>query len=857
MSAAQWIVLKFGGTSVSTKARWATIGKLANSRLAEGGCVLIVVSAVSGVTDQLKALIEAEPAARAELAQRLVEQHRAFAAELGVDAAILAEVEAELDECLSSPHAAARAFPWQARVFALGELWSSRLGAAFLTASGTTTEWLDARTQLSAQALPNQGDWARHLSTTCQVQHAPALAEQLAQAGRSQITQGFIARNLSGETVLLGRGGSDTSAACFGTLLGASRVEIWTDVPGMFSANPRRVPQARLLRHLDYDEAQEIATTGAKVLHPRCLGPVREGGVPLWIKDTQRPDLEGTCIDASGGDGPLSVKAISHRIGVTLVSMESIGMWQQVGFLADVFDYFRRHGLSVDLIGSAETNVTVSLDPSENLLSADTLEALCADLARVCRVKVIAPCAAITLVGRGMRRMLHRLSEVLAEFGEQRVHLVSQSSNNLNLTFVVDESIAEALLPRLHEHLIRARVMAVDDARLFGPSWEALSAPEDVTLPLPWWQRERDKLLQIAAEQGPAYVYHLDSVRNQARRLQQIEPVDRWFYAIKANDHPQLLQALVAQGFGLECVSAAEVAHVQRHCADLDAARIMFTPNFAPRDEYRQALAADVMVTVDALHALAQWGEDFAGAQIALRVDLGPGRGHHDKVRTGGSASKFGLAPSELAQAQELARKVGAKVVGLHAHLGSGILDPQHWAEVYAQLAALGERFVDLRWLDIGGGLGVPGQGERELDLDLVAAGLAKVKALYPQWALHMEPGRYLVADAGVLLTRVTQTKLKHGVRFVGVDAGMNALLRPALYDAVHPIANLTRLDEPATETVTVVGPICESGDVLGRERRLPASVEGDIIAIAQAGAYGAVMANRYNRRPLIAEVLL
>ena len=263
------------------------------------------------------------------------------------------------------------------------------------------------------------------------------------------------------------------------------------------------------------------------------------------------------------------------------------------------------------------------------------------------------------------------------------------------------------------------------------------------------------------------------------------------------------------------------------------------------------------MVTVDGLHPLQHWGAEFEGAQIALRVDLGPGRGHHDKVRTGGQASKFGLAPADLERARLLAADAGAKIVGLHAHLGSGILDPQHWAEVYAQLAALGERFVDLRWLDIGGGLGVPGSGERELDLAQVAAGLARVKQLYPHWDLHMEPGRYLVADAGVLLARVTQVKDKHGVRFVGIEAGMNALLRPALYDAVHPIVNLSRLGQPATDTVTVVGPICESGDVLGRERRMPAAAEGDVILIAQAGAYGAVMGNRYNRRPLIAEVVL
>ncbi len=242
----------------------------------------------------------------------------------------------------------------------------------------------------------------------------------------------------------------------------------------MFSANPRQVPGARLLQRLDYEEAQEIATTGAKVLHPRCLSPLREPRVPLLIKDTNRPELEGTVIGPEVRAHAPSVKAISARKGITLVSMESVGMWQQVGFLADVFAHFKRHGLSVDLIGSAETNVTVSLDPTENLLDSDVIAALATDLAKVCRVKVIAPCAAITLVGRGMRSLLHTLSGVLAEFGQLRVHLISQSSNNLNLTFVVDEEVVDALLPHLHELLIRAGALRTDDSAVFGPSWQML-----------------------------------------------------------------------------------------------------------------------------------------------------------------------------------------------------------------------------------------------------------------------------------------------------------------------------------------------------------------------------------------------
>ncbi|MHB8446987.1 MAG: aspartate kinase, partial [Rudaea sp.] len=479
--AASWIALKFGGTSVSTCARWDKIAAIARAWRERGKHVLIVVSALSGITDQLKALTEAHADVRQRRAIRdaIVARHEAMFAEMELaDRAPLHYWLERLEALVANARAEAGGLPWQAEVLALGEQLSSTLGVAYLNRLNHAAQWLDAREHLRAEPLPNQNAWGRYLSASVPTTPDAVFAQALAARGSLFVTQGFIARNGAGETVVLGRGGSDTSASYFGALLKAEKVEIWTDVAGMFSANPRQVPNARLLARLDYEEAQEIATTGAKVLHPRCINPVREARVPLAIKDTNFPELAGTEIGAAVPDAAPSVKAISSRGGITLISMESIGMWQQVGFLADVFEHFKRHGLSIDLVGTSETNVTVSLDPTENLVNSDVLSALCADLAKVCRVKVIAPCAAITLVGRGMRSMLHKLSGVLAEFGAQRVHLISQSSNNLNLTFVVDEAIAVDLVPTLHDLLIRAQAMRVEDAAVFGPSWRDLYKKE-------------------------------------------------------------------------------------------------------------------------------------------------------------------------------------------------------------------------------------------------------------------------------------------------------------------------------------------------------------------------------------------
>ena len=659
------------------------------------------------------------------------------------------------------------------------------------------------------------------------------------------LTQGFISRHADGGTAILGRGGSDTSAAYFGALLGAQRVEIWTDVPGMFSANPREVPDARLLTRLDYYEAQEIATTGAKVLHPRSIKPCRDAGVAMAILDTERPELPGTTIDGNAVTVP-GVKAVSRRNGIVLVSMEGIGMWQQVGFLADVFARFKKHGLSVDLIGSSETNVTVSLDPSENLVSSNVLAALSEDLAEVCRVKVIAPCAAITLVGRGMRSLLHKLSDVWAEFGRERVHLISQSSNDLNLTFVLDEDLDEDMLPRLHALLAQCGAMPVTETAVFGPSWRSLDKPA-ANRPQTWWQRLQPRLLEAAKSGTPRYAYHLPTVRERARELMDVAAIDRRFYALKANPHPEILRTLEAEGFGFECVSQGELDHLFTVLPTLAPDRVLFTPSFAPRREFEAALARGVFVTLDSLVPLQQWPQLFKGRDIVLRVDPGFGQGHHEKVRTGGQAAE---AVSQFAAA---ARATGARITGLHAHIGSGIHDARHWHTVYASLAAIAEGIGTVSFIDVGGGLGVAYDPEAEpFDLESYAAALAEVKAAYPQYALWVEPGRYLVAEAGVLLLSVTQVVDKQGQRRVGDVGGMNALMRPALYGAWHEIVNLSRPDAPPGPPCEVVGPVCESSDVLGKQRRLPeATAEGDVLLVGHAGAYGAVMANRYNLRAL------
>jgi diaminopimelate decarboxylase/aspartate kinase len=212
----------------------------------------------------------------------------------------------------------------------------------------------------------------------------------------------------------------------------------------------------------------------------------------------------------------------------------------------------------------------------------------------------------------------------------------------------------------------------------------------------------------------------------------------------------------------------------------------------------------------------------------------------------------------EVDELERLVHAANATVTGLHTHAGSGILDPENWNSVAESLAQVAGRFPEVKVLDLGGGIGVPEKsGDEEFDLAKFDELLNGFRARHPQYQLWIEPGRFLVAQAGVLISKVTQLKGKGDFRYVGIGTGMNSLIRPALYGAYHEIVNLTRVDEKAMQTVTVVGPICESGDKLGTDRLFPRTLEGDVILIANTGAYGRVMASQYNLREIAPEIVI
>lgn len=848
-----WVVMKFGGTSVSSADSWGTICDQAAERVSAGKHVLIVVSALSQMTNILTRLADgSEEREKEALCKGLKQRYLQLYAELGLQPSQRFQeywrgLELLMGE--TGRHMEDRA---RAELLAHGELLSSSLGEQVLEAAGLQPAWHDVREILVA--TPESED--NVLAVRCDDHADTDLADRLEREAPVHITQGFLAADSAGQTCLLGRGGSDTSAAYLAARLSASDLEIWTDVPGIFSADPRSVPEARLLRSLGYLEAQELASMGAKVLHPPSIQPARRHGILIHIKDTNRPQEPGTRISARSPSEEAQVKGVVSRDDITVITLENPSMWRRAGFLADAFEVFKRHGYSVDLISTSESTVTVTLDPQVAAhYDRVRLDAFIQELETLCRVTTHTGCVSISLVGNAIRTILGRLSAALDVFQDRKVHLVTQSANDLNLTLVVDPEHALSLVRKLHQLLISARA---DNLPQFGPSWADLTrVSRAVEGEPPWWWEKSGRLLDLMANRDAAYVYDLTSVRAAARRLLAVNSVSRILYALKANDHPALLNALDAEGVGFECVSMNEVRHVLESVAGTSPADILFTPNFAPRSEYEQALECGVQLTLDNAWLVHNWPGLFSGQDVFLRLDLDAGYGHHRKVITSGSDSKFGISLAHVEGVLATLQAQGARVTGLHAHTGSGVINAAVWREQLQRFLDVLPAFPDVQVLDLGGGLGVPDR------LSQAGFDLAELDSLLQETlgstgvSLWLEPGRYLVAESGVLLTRVTQLKAKGQYRYLGVATGMNSLIRPALYGAYHDIYNLSRLGSEAESLYRVVGPICETGDVIGESRLLPKSEEGDVMLVANGGAYGRVMASSYNRRNPAEEIIL
>ncbi|MGZ5441757.1 MAG: diaminopimelate decarboxylase [Thermoanaerobaculia bacterium] len=383
---------------------------------------------------------------------------------------------------------------------------------------------------------------------------------------------------------------------------------------------------------------------------------------------------------------------------------------------------------------------------------------------------------------------------------------------------------------------------------------------------------------ELAARFGtPLYVYDASVIRRQAANIRAAFAglPFRPFYAMKANGNLSILRMLQGERFGCDAVSPGEIHLAMR--AGYGPDDIWFTCSNVSDDDLRAIPDPRIVVNVNSMSEIDRCLALDLPNPIALRINPDVGAGHHADVVTAGRSVKFGIDVAELDSARMLVEDTGRRVVGLHAHIGSGVDEPRPLLDAARQLLELALSFSNLRWINFGGGIATPYKpGEREFPIAEYGAELTRMAAAFlvaRDLTAILEPGRYLVAQSGTLLARATTKRVSAGVDWVGVDTGFNHLARPSKYSAYHHILNASRGSngslraswDPSIvrEDVVVAGNICESGDVFTRvnEKPVPRSIEpirvGDLLAFCDAGAYGFSMASHYNARLLPPEVLV
>jgi len=444
------IVMKFGGTSVEDARAITRVADIVRDRLEQRP--VVVVSAMAKVTDALLTMARAagsgDRKAALKLCRSLQERHYNTASELLGTALftqfhgeIGAEFEA-LDELLRGISAVGELTPRTTdHVAAFGEMLSSKIVAAAFAAQDLPGVHVDSRDVLATdsnymQAVPQYEETNQRLQTRVQ----PLLDQ-----GKVPVMGGFIGSNRAGVTTTIGRGGSDFSAAIFGAGLNATRIDIWTDVDGILTTDPRICPDAHRIKVISFDEAAELAYFGAKVLHPATVLPAIQKNISVYVLNSKNPSCEGTRITTNAPQGRNLFKAIAAKKRITIVDVAAPRMLLAHGFLRAIFEAFDRHNVAVDVVSTSEVSVSLTVDSNQ------AIPALAADLAKLADVKYEGRKAIVCVVGENLREKPGVAALVFRELADKKIRMISQGASEINLTFVIDEDEVPEVVSRLHK----------------------------------------------------------------------------------------------------------------------------------------------------------------------------------------------------------------------------------------------------------------------------------------------------------------------------------------------------------------------------------------------------------------------
>ena len=372
----------------------------------------------------------------------------------------------------------------------------------------------------------------------------------------------------------------------------------------------------------------------------------------------------------------------------------------------------------------------------------------------------------------------------------------------------------------------------------------------------------------LIAEYGsPLYVYNEEILRTRCREIKNLVTYENFVphYSIKSNTNIHLLKIVHEEGLHADVMSPGEIYLALE--SGFTPEELFYIPNNATPCDMRYAIERGILTSVDSLSQLEMYGTLNPGGKVAIRFNPGIGAGHHEKVVTAGKKTKFGVNPEDIDKVNLLLEKYNLTLIGINQHIGSLFMNAEPYIQSTSFILEFAKQFDSLEFIDLGGGFGIPyhkQEGEARLDMQALGTKLDEVLHSFAtdygkKIQFQIEPGRYIPCESGIVLGTVTSLKSNGGIHYMGTDIGFNVLQRPIMYGSHHDI-ELYSQDSLPSHTLTpftVVGNICESGDILAKDRVLPTPHIGDLIGIMDAGAYGFCMASSYNQRPRCAEVLI
>ncbi|SAG29823.1 lysine-sensitive aspartokinase 3 [Enterobacter kobei] len=444
-----FVVAKFGGTSV---ADYDAMNRSADVVLADPNTRLVVLSASAGVTNLLVSLSEGlEATERFVKLDALRKIQFDILERLQNPNVIREEVERLLENITTLAEAASLATSTALtdELVSHGELMSTLLFVEIMRERNVQAQWFDVRKVMrTSDRFGRAEPDVEMLAELTNQQLAPRLAEGMV------VTQGFIGSEAKGRTTTLGRGGSDYTAALLGEALHATRVDIWTDVPGIYTTDPRVVSAAKRIDVIAFEEAAEMATFGAKVLHPATLLPAVRSDIPVFVGSSKDPKAGGTLVCKKTENPPL-FRALALRRRQTLMTLHSHNMLHSRGFLAEVFGILARHNISVDLITTSEVSIALTLDTTGSTSTGDTLltQSLLIELSELCRVEVEENLALVAIIGNKLSRACGVGKEVFGVLDPFNIRMICYGASSYNLCFLVPADQAEQVVQKLHQNL--------------------------------------------------------------------------------------------------------------------------------------------------------------------------------------------------------------------------------------------------------------------------------------------------------------------------------------------------------------------------------------------------------------------